>query len=107
MSDEKEKGPSLFQAVVNQGTFLEKFSQFIMRLPDLVNALNSQGAGLVGLMQRVSRLEAALRIAPPQQLPSGRPQMRVVQQAEVTRFEKPAVSDDFDYDNEEDAELGA
>jgi len=89
--------------VVAQGTFLERYMKGIQMLPEIARAVQAQAGGLVTLMQRIARIEQALRLP---SLPHGKPQgLRVVKPVEVQRFEKP--TQDFDYDEEDVDEMEA
>lgn len=101
--ESEEKGPSLYDAVVAQGTFLEKYMRAIQMLPEIARAVQAQAGGLVNAMQRIARIEQALRLP---NLPQGaQQQLRVVKPVEVKRFEKPVA--DYDYDEEDVDEMEA
>lgn len=98
----------LYDAVTAQGTFLEKFSGFIQKLPNLVKALNAQAQGLVSVMHRVDRIEKAMNMAS-RALPQGqRAPAKVMQfrkSPETQQELATAAASDFDFDSEEDAEF--
>lgn len=104
----------LYDAVVAQGSFLEKHSGHIQKIPNVVRAVDTQAQGLVQLFQRVAMLEKALNMAS-RALPQGRPARqaphqamrqlpRVVQAPAAVQEQAELAAADFDFDNEEDAE---